>query len=234
MLQDLHWRWPSRLASRLRKLMHEAVECKFLNDLMVWQMALCSKIWFSLTSFCRTYLQFEVAKNWQTFCKSTRQGSPFEQLQGGGPLTKGKGPMFNSRLFLSTKGVGLTSSFTFRAPNTELQSTCRRTSNNLDGLKVSARCESSKVFFHGFGIQGYFPRYVSPRQKHPMTGTNICKHLYKDCSALLISSVVVLIQFFFQSWHWVLGLKTESSFSQSPLTEEIPNLLRFEIRFPQP
>ena len=91
MLQDLHWRWPSRLASRLRKLMHEAVECKLLNDLMVWQMALCSKIWFSLTSFCRTYLQFEVAKNWQTFCKSTRQGSPFEQLQGGGPLTKGKG-----------------------------------------------------------------------------------------------------------------------------------------------
>lgn len=27
MLQDLHWRWPSRLASRLRKLMHEVVEC---------------------------------------------------------------------------------------------------------------------------------------------------------------------------------------------------------------
>ena len=107
------------------------------------------------------------------------------------------GPMFNSRLFLSTKGDGLTSSFTFRAPNTELQSTCRRTSNNLDGLKVSARFESSKVFFHRFGIRGYFPRYVSPRQKHPMTGTNICKHLYKDCSALLISSVVVLIQFFF-------------------------------------
>ena len=171
---------------------------------MVWQMALCSKIWFSLTSFCRTYLQFEVAKNWQTFCKSTRQGSPFEQLQGGGPLTKGKGPMFNSRLFLSTKGVGLTSSFTFRAPNTELQSTCRRTSNNLDGLKVSARCESSKVFFHGFGIRGYFPRYVSPLQKHPMTGTNIRKHLRiaQHCSPRhnnCISSVVVLIQFLFQS-----------------------------------
>ena len=81
--------------------------------------------------------------------------------------------------------------------------------------------------------------FHSPLQKHPMTGTNICKHLRiaQHCSPRhnnCISSVVVLIQFLFQSWHWVLGLKTESSFSQSPLTEEIPNLLRFEIRVPQP
>ena len=93
-----------KVSLKAAQLMHEAVECEFLNDLMVWQMALCSKIWFSLTSFCRTYLQFEVAKNWQTFCKSTRQGSPFEQLQGGGPLTKGKGPMFNSTSFSFNKG----------------------------------------------------------------------------------------------------------------------------------